>query len=197
MVNEDGRQRADVYIEDKIIKQVGVNLDVPGGARIIDATGRMVIPGGIDTHTHCQMPFMGTYAVDDFYIGTKVCNYILMSRSLTLTSHLGPQAALAGGTTMIIDFVIPTSSSREPLLEAYNRWRGWADPKVCCDYAFHMAITYWDESVPAQMERVTGEGVSINSFKVFMAYKDVMMLDDHEIIECFKVKTNIHIYDNW
>ena len=85
MVNEDGRQRADVYIEDKIIKQVGLNLDVPGGARVIDATGRMVIPGGIDTHTHCQMPFMGTYAVDDFYIGTKVSNYILMSHS-----HLSP-----------------------------------------------------------------------------------------------------------
>ena len=72
VVNEDGRQKADVYIEDKTIKQVGLNLEVPGGARIIDATGRLVIPGGIDTHTHCQMPFMGTYAVDDFYIGTKV-----------------------------------------------------------------------------------------------------------------------------
>ena len=95
---------------------------------------------------------------------------------------------------MIIDFVIPTSSSREPLLEAYNRWRGWADPKVCCDYALHMAITYWDESVPAQMERVTQEGVSINSFKVFMAYKDVFMLRDNEIIECFKVKTKEYYY---
>ena len=71
VVNEDGRQKADVYIEDKKIKQVGLHLEVPGGARIIDATGRLVIPGGIDTHTHCQMPFMGTYAVDDFYIGTK------------------------------------------------------------------------------------------------------------------------------
>ena len=83
MVNEDGRQRADVYIEDKIIKQVGLNLDVPGGARVIDATGRMVIPGGIDTHTHCQMPFMGTYAVDDFYIGTKVTSS-LSSREIKL-----------------------------------------------------------------------------------------------------------------
>ena len=92
MVNEDGRQRADVYIEDKIIKQVGLNLDIPGGARTIDATGRLVIPGGIDTHTHCQMPFMGTFAVDDFYIGTKVCNYILMSRS-----HLSPLTGTPGG----------------------------------------------------------------------------------------------------
>ena len=72
VVNEDGRQRADVYIEDKTIRQVGLNLEVPGGVKVIDATGKFVIPGGIDTHTHCQMPFMGTYAVDDFYIGTKV-----------------------------------------------------------------------------------------------------------------------------
>ena len=86
---------------------------------------------------------------------------------------------------MIIDFVIPAKG--EPLLEAFNRWRGWADPKVCCDYAMHMAVTYWDPSVPAQMEAVTGQGVGINSFKVFMAYKDVMMLRDDEIIECFKV----------
>merc|ERR1711981_1051017 len=164
VVNEDGKQRADVYIEDSIIKQVGSNLDVPGGARVIDATGKLVIPGGIDTHTHCQMPFMGSYAVDDFYIGTK--------------------AALAGGTTMIIDFVIP--SKGESLIAAYNKWRGWADAKVCCDYSLHMAITYWDEKVEQEMSMVTSQDVGINSFKVFMAYKDVFMLRDNEIIECFK-----------
>ena len=80
VVNEDGRQRADVYIEDRTIKQVGLNLEIPGGARVINAAGKLVIPGGIDTHTHCQMPFMGTYAVDDFYIGTKVyCILNMMS----------------------------------------------------------------------------------------------------------------------
>merc|ERR1719458_354536 len=164
VVNEDGRQMADVYVEGRTIKEVGPNLEAREGVRVIDATGKLVIPGGIDTHTHCQMPFMGMVAVDDFFIGTK--------------------AALAGGTTMIIDFVIPTKG--ESLLTAYSRWRGWADEKVCCDYSLHMAVTHWGPQVEAEMAQVTSPEVGINSFKVFMAYKDVFMLQDGEIIECFK-----------
>jgi dihydropyrimidinase len=114
---------------------------------------------------HCQMPFMGTRAIDDFYVGTK--------------------AALAGGTTMIIDFVIPQKG--QPLMDAYNQWRSWADEKVCCDYSFHCAITYWDDSVEEQMKQLCSDEVGINSFKMFMAYKDVMMLRDNEMIEVFKV----------
>jgi len=139
-------------------------LDIPGGTRIIDAAGKLVMPGGIDTHTHCQMPFMGTKAVDDFYIGTK--------------------AALAGGTTMIIDFVIPQKG--EPLIDAFKKWRQWADEKVCCDYSLHMAITYWNDSVAEQMKTICSEEIGINSFKCFMAYKDVMMLRDDELLEVFK-----------
>lgn len=164
VVNEDGKEKVDVYVEDNIIRQVGKNLEVPGGTRVIDATNKLVIPGGIDTHTHCQMPFMGTHAVDDFYIGTK--------------------AALAGGTTMIIDFVIPQKG--ESLVNAYNQWREWADAKVCCDYSLHMAITYWSEEVRREMKLMTSEEFGINSFKMFMAYKDVFMLRDNDMLETFK-----------
>jgi len=165
VVNATGSELADVYVEDGLIKQVGSHLDIPGGTRIIDAAGKLVMPGGIDTHTHCQMPFMGTRAIDDFYVGTK--------------------AALAGGTTMIIDFVIPQKG--QPLMDAYNQWRSWADEKVCCDYSFHCAITYWDDTVEEQMKQLCSDEVGINSFKMFMAYKDVMMLRDNEMIEVFKV----------
>ncbi|MBN3314713.1 DPYS Dihydropyrimidinase, partial [Atractosteus spatula] len=162
IVNEDCSQINDVYIEDGIIKEVGLNLQVPGGVKVIDAKDKLVIPGGIDTHTHMEFVFMGTQAVDDFYIGTK--------------------AAVAGGTTMILDFVIPQKGSS--LLEAYDNWRSLADPKVCCDYSFHVAVTWWSEQVKKEMETLVQEK-GINSFKMFMAYKDVFMLSDHELYAAF------------
>lgn len=104
---------------------MGRNLIIPGGTRTIDARGRYVMPGGIDPHTHFEMEFMETKTVDDFYQGTK--------------------AAVAGGTTMIIDFVIPRKD--ESLVEAYERYRETADQKVCCDYGLHVAVTSWSPKV--------------------------------------------------
>ena len=121
------------------------------------------------------MPLLYYSAIDDFYIGTK--------------------AALAGGTTMIIDFVIPQKN--EPLMDAYNKWRQWADEKVCCDYSLHMAVTYWNDSVREQMKGICSEEVGINSFKMFMAYKDMMMLRDDEMIECFKTCRKIGKQKFW
>jgi len=106
--------RADVYCEHGKIAAVGENLEVPAGAEVVDAGGQYVMPGGIDPHTHMQLPFMGTVASEDFFTGTA--------------------AGLAGGTTMIIDFVIP--NPQQPLIEAYNIWREWAE-KACADYSFH------------------------------------------------------------
>jgi dihydropyrimidinase len=159
IVNADGMSDGDIFIEDGSIKEIGKNLIIPGGTRTIDARGMLLMPGGIDPHTHLQMPFMGTKSIDDFYTGTK--------------------AALAGGTTMIIDFVIPDKG--ESPLDAYMKWKGWAEDQVCCDYSFHVAITWWSDKVKNDMEILVRDH-GINSFKVFMAYKDTFMLKDNEFI---------------
>lgn len=161
VVNADASQRADVLVADGVIVAVREELETPTGATVIDAGGQYVMPGGIDPHTHMQLPFMGTVASEDFYTGTA--------------------AALAGGTTMIIDFVIP--DPEQPLMEAYRTWRGWAE-KACADYSFHVAVTWWDESVHADMGTlVRDEGV--NSFKHFMAYKGAIMAEDEVLYNSF------------
>jgi dihydropyrimidinase len=162
VVNADQAFRADVLTQDGKIVAVGEGLQAPQGATVVDAGGQYVMPGGIDPHTHMQLPFMGTTTMDDFYTGTA--------------------AGLAGGTTSIIDFVIP--NPKQPLMDAYQTWRGWAE-KAAGDYSFHMAITWWDESVRRDMGTlVQTEG--INSFKHFMAYKNAIMCDDETLVNSFK-----------
>jgi dihydropyrimidinase len=162
VVNADRAFRADVLCQDGRIVAVGDALPAPAGATVVDAGGQYVMPGGIDPHTHMQLPFMGTVTMDDFFSGTA--------------------AGLAGGTTSIIDFVIP--SPQQPLMEAYQTWRGWAE-KAAGDYGFHMAITWWDETVKRDMGTlVQQEG--INSFKHFMAYKNAIMCDDETLVNSFK-----------
>uniref|UniRef100_A0A8C4MZV1 dihydropyrimidinase n=1 Tax=Eptatretus burgeri TaxID=7764 RepID=A0A8C4MZV1_EPTBU len=158
VVNADYSRTADVFVEDGVIRNVAPSLDVPEGTRVLDARGKLVIPGGIDPHTHMQIPFMGTRSIDDFYSGTR--------------------AAVAGGTTMILDFALPFNG--ESLLEAYRRWRGWADPKVCCDYSLHVGLTWWSSQVCEEMAELT-KNHGVNSFKIFMAYKDFYMLRDSEM----------------
>ncbi len=162
VVNADRQFRADVLCVDGQVAAIGENLQAPPGAQVLDAGGQYVMPGGIDPHTHMQLPFMGTVTMDDFFTGTA--------------------AGLAGGTTSIIDFVIP--SPQQSLLEAYQTWRGWSE-KSASDYGFHMAITWWDESVKRDMGTlVQQEG--INSFKHFMAYKNAIMCDDETLVNSFK-----------
>ena len=161
VVNADRAFRADVLCQDGRIVAVGEGLQA-AGATVVDAGGQYVLPGGIDPHTHMQLPFMGTTTMDDFFTGTA--------------------AGLAGGNTTIIDFAIP--SPQQSLMEAYQTWRGWAE-KSASDYSFHMAITWWDETVKRDMGTlVQQEG--INSFKHFMAYKGAMMCSDETLIQSFK-----------
>jgi dihydropyrimidinase len=162
VVNADQAFRADVLTQDDKVAAVGADVQAPAGATVVDAGGQYVMPGGIDPHTHMQLPFMGTVTMDDFYTGTA--------------------AGMAGGTTTIIDFVIP--NPQQPLMEAYQTWRGWAE-KAASDYSFHVAVTWWDESVKRDMGTlVQQEGV--NSFKHFMAYKNAIMCDDETLVNSFK-----------
>ena len=153
--------KADVYCEDGRIAEVGLDLDTPAGAEVVDAGGQFVMPGGIDPHTHMQLPFMGTVASEDFYTGTA--------------------AGLAGGTTCIIDFVIPAPQTS--LLSAFHQWREWAEKSVS-DYAFHVAVTWWDDSVHQDMGTLVQEH-GVNSFKHFMAYKGAIMADDEVLVNSF------------
>ncbi len=161
VVNADRSFRADVLCEKGLITAVGEGLKSPSGATVVDAGGQFVMPGGIDPHTHMQLPFMGTVASDDFYSGTA--------------------AGLSGGTTMIIDFVIP--APQQDIMEAYRQWRGWAEKSVA-DYSFHVAITWWDETVHAAMGTLVKKH-GVNSFKHFMAYKNAIMCDDEVLVNSF------------
>ncbi|KVH91496.1 Hydantoinase/dihydropyrimidinase [Cynara cardunculus var. scolymus] len=161
VVNADHQEVADVYVEDGIIVAVRPNIKVADGVRVLDAKGKFVMPGGIDPHTHLAMEFMGTETIDNFFSGQA--------------------AALAGGTTMHIDFVIPVNGSLSKGFEAYVE----KSKLSCMDYGFHMAITKWDDIVPKEMEIMVNEK-GINSFKFFLAYKGSLMISDELLLEGLK-----------
>lgn len=159
IVTADLTYKADVLIEGGKIVAIGPDLK---GDEALDATGCYVMPGGIDPHTHLEMPFMGTYSSDDFESGTR--------------------AALAGGTTMVVDFALP--SPGQGLLDAIKMWDN-KSTRANCDYSFHMAITWWGEQVFNEMETVVREK-GINTFKHFMAYKGALMVNDDEMFASFR-----------
>ncbi|CCV07845.1 D-hydantoinase/dihydropyrimidinase [Mesorhizobium metallidurans STM 2683] len=158
IVTADRTWKADLLMQHGRIVAIGSNLH---GDHEFDATGCYVMPGGIDPHTHLEMPFMGTYSADDFESGTR--------------------AALSGGTTMVVDFCLP--SPQQSLLEALQMWDNKTS-KASCDYSFHMAITWWGKQVFDEMATVVDKGIT--SFKHFMAYKGALMVDDDEMYASFQ-----------
>jgi dihydropyrimidinase len=159
IVTADHSWKADVLIEGDRIARIGTGLT---GDKVLDATGCYIMPGGIDPHTHLEMPFMGTYSSDDFESGTR--------------------AALSGGTTMVVDFILP--SPGQSLIEAMQMWHN-KSTRAACDFGFHMAITWWGEQVWREMETIVREK-GINTFKHFMAYKGALMVHDDEMYASFK-----------
>jgi dihydropyrimidinase len=158
IVTADRTYKADVLIEGESISAIGSGLS---GTTTIDATGCFIMPGGIDPHTHLDMPFMGTNSADDYESGTK--------------------AALSGGTTMVVDFCIPGKGQR--LMDAWADWDK-RSAKAATDYSYHMCITYWSDQVREDMAEVVKHGVT--TFKHFMAYKGALMVNDDEMFSSFR-----------
>src|SRR6266436_1177090 len=156
IVTATDNYHADILIEDGLISVIGAKLDMEADV-IIDAKGRLVIPGGIDPHTHMELPFGGTTAADDFRTGTI--------------------AAAHGGTTTIIDFAVQYKG--ESLLQGVDNWHKKAEGKCAIDYGFHLITTELEDRQIEEMYTVMDEGVT--SFKMFMAYPGVFLVDDATI----------------
>ena len=153
--------KGDIFIESEQVNLIGKNLDVKAD-RVIDAQGKYVIPGGIDPHTHLDMPFAGTVSADDFETGTR--------------------AAAHGGTTTLIDFAIQTKG--RSTLEALETWHKKAEGKTAIDYGFHMIITDLEDDRVPEMRTLADEGVT--SYKLFMAYPGVLYADDATLFRAMR-----------
>jgi len=156
---------ADIFIENEKISTIGLNLTMDADT-VIDAKNKYVIPGGIDVHTHLDMPFGGTTSCDNFETGTR--------------------AAAFGGTTSIVDFAIQTKGTR--MRDALDIWWKKAEGKATIDYGFHMIITDLPDAHIEDMSDMVNEGLS--SFKLFMAYPNVLMVDDATIFKVMKHSSN-------
>src|SRR5882762_4552205 len=158
VVTASDQYRGDVLIEDEKVALIGTAIDVQTD-KVIDASGKYVLPGGIDVHTHLDMPFGGTKSSDDFETGTR--------------------AAAFGGTTSIVDFAIQYRG--QTLHDAWEAWMKKAEGKAVVDYGFHMIITELNDQVEGEMDALVRQGLT--SFKLFMAYPGVFMLDDASIFK--------------
>jgi dihydropyrimidinase len=169
IVTADARFHGDIWIESETISAMGHDLPAPAGAEVIDATGKLVFPGFIDPHVHIHLPFMATFAKDTHATASK--------------------AALIGGTTTFIEMCCP--SREEDALEGYNTWKQKAAGNSACDYAFHMAVTRWDEKTEAQLRQIVADGTT--SFKIFLAYKNFFGVTDEEMFNTLKLGAELGV----
>ncbi len=164
VVNAESTAVADVLIEGSTIREMRTGI-LPQGHTVVDASGLLVLPGGIDAHTHLDMPFGGTTSADDFETGTR--------------------AAAIGGTTTIVDFAIQAKGTK--MRNALDTWWKKAEGKACVDYGLHMIVTDLGTSGLEDMDDLVREGVA--SFKLFMAYPNVLMVDDATIFKALQQTT--------
>jgi len=169
IVTADSRYKADLYAEGETITQIGTNLKVPAGTEVIDATGKLVFPGFIDPHVHIHLPFMATFAKD--------------------THETASKASLIGGTTTFIEMVCPDRT--QDALEGYNLWKTKAAGHSACDYAFHMAVTKFDDKTAAQLREIVADGTA--SFKIFLSYKNFFGVDDGEMFQTLKLAKELGV----
>ena len=169
IVTSTHRYFADIYVEDETITEVGEELIAPVGVEVIDAAGKLVFPGFIDPHVHIHLPFMGTFAKDNYKTASA--------------------AALVGGTTTLIEMCCP--SRLDDPLEQYELWKSKAVGLSACDYAFHMAVTRFDERTESQLRKIVADGTT--SFKIFLAYKDFFGVDDGEMYQTLQLARELGV----
>ena len=169
IVTADSRTVADIFCEDETITRIGRNIPPPPGAEVIDASGCHVFPGFIDPHVHITLPFMGTFAKD--------------------TYETGSAAALLGGTTTLIEMCCP--DRKEEALASFDHWMAQAAGRSACDFTFHMGVTRFDDRTEAQLREIVRRGVS--SFKVFLAYKGALGIDDTELYKTLKLAKELGV----
>jgi dihydropyrimidinase len=169
IVTAESRARGDIFIEDETITHIGRDFTAPPRTEVIDATGKLIFPGFIDPHVHIHLPFMATFAKDTHATASK--------------------AALIGGTTTFIEMCCP--SRNEDALEGYRIWKQKAEGNSACDYAFHMAVTRYDEKTEAQLREIVHDGTA--SFKVFLAYKNFFGVNDEELFRTLKLAAELGV----
>ena len=160
IITADDDYKADIYCADETITRIEKSIDakkLPKATEVINAAGKYVFPGFIDPHVHIYLPFMGTYAADDYESASK--------------------AALAGGTTTLIEMICP--GPKDDPWEAYQLWRAQAKKKAAVDYTYHMSVVRFEPKVRDQFRKIVADGVA--SFKVFLAYKGALDLSDADL----------------